>query len=79
MKIIINHPDWNFNKVVRGVIITLWKVSELGVFPGPHFSYIQTENGDVLLWSLYSALIPENTDSKEFQIWTLFPQFIFNF
>ena len=36
------------------------------------FSYIRTENGDLLRKSPYSVRIQENTDQKKLRIWTLF-------
>ena len=40
------------------------------------FSYIQTENGDLLRKSVYSVQMQEKTDKKKLRICTLFTQWV---
>ena len=44
---------------------TAWKITECGVFSGPHFPRFWIEYGDLHNKLLYSVRMRENTDQKK--------------
>ena len=69
---------WKIQENIRkGVRTTSWhcvKSVQIQSFFWSTFFRVKTEYWDLLLKSLYSARIRENTDQKKLHIWTLFTQ-----